>query len=55
VSEGCREGGLDGLCVVSGLEDGAPFCELTLVSDLVASFVENIRVRRFVIEVFSVF
>jgi hypothetical protein len=28
-------------------------CELILVSDLIASFVENIRVRRFVIEGFS--
>jgi hypothetical protein len=29
-------------------------CELILFSDLIASFVENIRVRRFVIEGFSV-
>jgi hypothetical protein len=54
VTEDCRDGGLEGLGVVSGLEEGAPFCELRLVSDLEPSFVENIRVRRFVIEVFSV-
>lgn len=58
VEDDFLEGGF-GVCdagTVSGLEVLCPFvegCELILFSDLIASFVENIRVSRFVIDGFS--
>jgi hypothetical protein len=56
VEEGFRAGGL-GLRAAGSCLSGAWLfvvdCEFRLFSDLIASFVENIRVSRFVIEGFS--
>jgi hypothetical protein len=61
VDDGFRAGGLGlgegdveaGATSCLGVEVPEAACELILLSDLIASFVENIRVRRFVIEGFS--
>jgi hypothetical protein len=61
VDDGFRAGGLGlgevdvaaGTTSCFGVDVPDTGCELILLSDLIASFVENIRVRRFVIEGFS--